>query len=168
LRLMNVPSDDFIAEMLTKELGARFGSGGSTRSGAAVISHALATLGIHARVIDGSGLARDDRSSPRQVGDLLRTIWANPARRAVLRASLPLVGVNGTTRRIARGTPAQGQCAAKTGTLNAVTNLAGYCSGAGHQELVFAILIDGPPNEAALELEGRMVAEIVKLDASRS
>ena len=38
LRLMDVPSDDLYAEMLTKELGARFGGAGSTTAGAKVIA----------------------------------------------------------------------------------------------------------------------------------
>ena len=34
LKLMDVPSDDFFAEMLTKQLGVRFGTGGSITAGA--------------------------------------------------------------------------------------------------------------------------------------
>jgi len=167
LRLMNVPSDDFLAETLTKDLGARFGGAGTTNAGARVISRAVAPFRVHPRVLDGSGLVRQDRSSPREVADLLRAMWASPGRRTVFEASLPLVGVNGTTRRIAKGTVAQGRCAAKTGTLNEVTNLAGYCSAAGKQKLAFAIFIDGPPNQTALAIEGRMVADIVGLNAAR-
>jgi D-alanyl-D-alanine carboxypeptidase/D-alanyl-D-alanine-endopeptidase (penicillin-binding protein 4) len=167
LRLMNVPSDDFFAETLTKALGVLFGTGGTTAAGTRVITRAVGRLGIHPRVLDGSGLARGDRSSPIQVVRLLRAIWSMPSQRRVLYASLPVVGVNGTTRRIARHTPAQGRCSAKTGTLNNVTNLAGYCSAAGGQKLAFAIFIDGPPNQNALAVEGRMVADMVGLNASR-
>ena len=39
-----------------------------------------------------------------------------------------MVGVSGTVQNIAAHTAAQGQCIAKTGTLNYVTNLAGYCN----------------------------------------
>jgi D-alanyl-D-alanine carboxypeptidase/D-alanyl-D-alanine-endopeptidase (penicillin-binding protein 4) len=168
LRLMNVPSDDFYAEMLTEELGARFGATGSIPDGAQVIADAIATYGIHPTVADGSGLSRSDRSSPREVGELLRAMAADQSLGPVLSASLPLVGVDGTTRRIARHTVAQGRCVAKTGTLDYVTNLAGYCDGAGHQQIAFAIFDDGPPNQTALATEGRMVADIVRLDAGRS
>jgi D-alanyl-D-alanine carboxypeptidase/D-alanyl-D-alanine-endopeptidase (penicillin-binding protein 4) len=78
----------------------------------------------------------------------------------VLTASLPTVGVNGTTRTIATGTTAVGRCVAKTGTLDGVTNLAGYCHSRGHQLLAFALFLDGPPNSSALTLVGRMVAAI--------
>ncbi len=167
LRLMNVPSDDFYAEMLTEELGARFGAAGTIPEGTHVISDAVATYGIHPTVQDGSGLSRGDRASPREVVELLRAMAADPGMGRVLSASLPLVGVNGTTRRIAKHTAAQGRCVAKTGTLDFVTNLAGYCNGSGGQHLAFAIFDDGPTNLTALMTEGRMVADIVRLDAGR-
>jgi D-alanyl-D-alanine carboxypeptidase/D-alanyl-D-alanine-endopeptidase (penicillin-binding protein 4) len=72
------------------------------------------------------------------------------------------VGVSGTVRTIATGTAAQGRCIAKTGTLNNVTNLAGYCRSRGHHRLAFALLIDGPSNSDALVLLGRMVAAIAR------
>ena len=59
---------------------------------------------------------------------LLRKVWHTPIGHILL-PSLPVVGVNGTTRRIGDGTVAQGRCIGKTGTLNYVTNLAGYCRG---------------------------------------
>ena len=72
LRLMDVPSDDFFAEMLTKQLGVRFGTGGSITAGAQVISNVIQSFGLHPRIVDGSGLSRDDRSSPDEVVDLLQ------------------------------------------------------------------------------------------------
>jgi D-alanyl-D-alanine carboxypeptidase len=49
---------------------------------------------------------------------------------------------------------------AKTGTLNFVTNLAGYCNAHGGHELAFALFIDGPSNADAMKLLGRMVGAI--------
>jgi D-alanyl-D-alanine carboxypeptidase/D-alanyl-D-alanine-endopeptidase (penicillin-binding protein 4) len=80
----------------------------------------------------------------------------------VLSASLPTVGVNGTVQRIARLTAAQGHCIAKTGTLDDVTNLAGYCSSRGHHVVAFALFLDGPPNATAVVQLGRMVAAIAR------
>ena len=83
----------------------------------------------------------------------------------MLTASLPVTGVNGTTVRIGRDTDAQGRCTAKTGTLDYVTNLAGYCSAPGGQHrLAFAIFIDGPDNERGVELLSRIVADLVRFD----
>jgi D-alanyl-D-alanine carboxypeptidase/D-alanyl-D-alanine-endopeptidase (penicillin-binding protein 4) len=161
LKLMDVPSDDFFAEMLTKQLGVRFGSAGSIQAGAQVIANVIATLGIHPAIVDGSGLSRSDHSSPGQVVDLLRKIWDTSTGR-VLAASLPVVGVSGTVQNIAAHTVAQGRCVAKTGTLNYVTNLAGYCTTLDRHVLAFALMIDGPPNWTAYQLLNKMVPAIVR------
>jgi D-alanyl-D-alanine carboxypeptidase/D-alanyl-D-alanine-endopeptidase (penicillin-binding protein 4) len=161
LKLMDVPSDDFFAEMLTKQLGVRFGGGGSIQAGAQVISNVIANYGIHPSIVDGSGLSRSDRSSPGQVVDLLRKVWHTPIGR-VLSASLPVVGVSGTVQNIAAHTVAQGRCIAKTGTLDYVTNLAGYCTALDHHVLAFALMIDGPPNWTVYQLLDKMVPLIAR------
>jgi serine-type D-Ala-D-Ala carboxypeptidase/endopeptidase (penicillin-binding protein 4) len=159
LRLMDVPSDDFIAEMLTKQLGARIVGKGTTSEGAFVIRSALGLYGLHPKIVDGSGLSRSDLASPQQVTDLLRKLHGTSTGN-VLDAALPTVGVNGTVQTIATGTPAAGRCIAKTGTLDNVTNLAGYCHSRGRQLVAFALFVDGPPNWTALTYIGRMVAAI--------
>ncbi len=146
LRLMDVPSDDFFAEMLTKQLGVRFGTGGSTAAGAQVISsvarHATASIRGSSTAPGCPALTAPPRG---QVVELLDAINGTPiGTRAD--AALPTVGVNGTVRTIALHTAAQGRCIAKTGTLDNVTNLAGYCHSAARKLLAFALFIDGPSN----------------------
>jgi D-alanyl-D-alanine carboxypeptidase/D-alanyl-D-alanine-endopeptidase (penicillin-binding protein 4) len=161
-RLMDVPSDDLFAELFTKQLGVLFGGEGSISAGAQVISHTItASYGLHPRILDGSGLSRNDRSSPLEIVDLLRDVWRT-AVGGELEASLPTVGVEGTVKTIGTGTAAQGRCIAKTGTLDYVSNLAGYCRAKGGHELAFAFLIDGPPNYIALALESKMVGVIAR------
>jgi len=161
LRLMDVPSDDFFAEMLTKLLGVHYGTGGTTEAGAQVIAGADSEFGVHPNIVDGSGLSRSDRSSPLEVVDLLRSVYETPTGQT-LRDSLPVVGVSGTTQRIGVHTAAQGRCVAKTGTLNYVTNLAGYCHSRGGHLLTFALFLDGPPNETSIQLLSRMVGPIAR------
>jgi serine-type D-Ala-D-Ala carboxypeptidase/endopeptidase (penicillin-binding protein 4) len=162
LRLMDVPSDDFFAEMLTKLLGAHYGiGGGTTKAGAEVIASAAGEFGVHPKIVDGSGLSRSDLASPLEVVDLLRSVYLTPTGRT-LRDSLPVIGVSGTTQRIGVHTAAQGRCVAKTGTLNYVTNLAGYCHSRGGHTLAFGIFLDGPSNEAAIQLLSRMVGPIAR------
>jgi D-alanyl-D-alanine carboxypeptidase/D-alanyl-D-alanine-endopeptidase (penicillin-binding protein 4) len=161
LKLMDVPSDDLFAEMLTKQLGERFGTGGSIQAGAEVISQVIGSFGVHPKIVDGSGLSRSDVSSPGQVVALLRTMWNTSIGRD-LAAALPVVGVSGTVQGIAPHTVAQGRCSAKTGTLNFVTNLAGYCTAQNRHVLAFALMIDGPSNWAAIQLLDRMVPAIAR------
>ncbi|HTX09823.1 MAG TPA: D-alanyl-D-alanine carboxypeptidase [Solirubrobacteraceae bacterium] len=161
LRLMDVPSDDLFAEMLTKQLGIRFAGAGSITAGAGVISQVLAPYGLHPTILDGSGLSHSDSSSPGEVVALLRTVWHTRTGRE-LAAALPTVGVNGTVQSIGTGTPAQGRCIAKTGTLNNVTNLAGYCTARDHHTLAFAVMIDGPANWAAYPMLSQVVGAVAK------
>ncbi|MGI8714251.1 MAG: D-alanyl-D-alanine carboxypeptidase/D-alanyl-D-alanine-endopeptidase [Solirubrobacteraceae bacterium] len=161
-RLMDVPSDDLFAELFTKQLGVLFGRGGSIAAGAAVIADTIArTYDLHPKILDGSGLSRADGSSPLEVVDLLREIWHTPVGDQ-LAASLPTVGVDGTVKTVGLKTAAQGHCIAKTGTLNYVTNLAGYCHCRGGHTLAFALFVDGPDNGTAILEESKMLAAIAR------
>ena len=161
LKLMDVPSDDFFAEMLTKQLGVRFGGSGSIQAGARVTSDVVASFGLHPTIVDGSGLSRSDRSSPGQIVAFLRLMWPTPMGR-VLSDSLPVVGISGTVQGIAVHSVAQGRCSAKTGTLNFVTNLAGYCVARNNHVLAFALMLDGPPNSSGYKLFGQMLPAIAR------
>ena len=161
-RLMDVPSDDLFAELFAKQLGVLFGRGGTISDGAQVISETIAgAFALHPRILDGSGLSRSDRTSPLEIVELLRDVWHTRTGR-LLSASLPTVGVNGTVQGIAARTAAQGRCIAKTGTLDAVTNLAGYCTSRGGHPIAFGLFIDGPENASAFAVEGRMLAAIAR------
>ena len=135
-RLTLVPSDNFIAELLLKLLGARLGGAGSSAAGVAVVRATIARLGIHPTIADGSGLSRADRTSPRQVVALLAALRAD----ATLRAALPVAGRTGTLALRMRRTAAQDRCDAKTGTLSNVSALAGYCRAANGHLLAFAFI----------------------------
>jgi len=146
LRLMDVPSDDLFADLLAKQIGAHFFGQGSLAAGAMEIRQAIADqYNVTPLIYDGSGLDKADRSSPAQLVELLRKVSGTPAGRE-LQAALPVVGVSGTVEFIGAHTPAQGRCVAKTGTLNRVTNLAGYCNARGGHRLAFALMVDGPEN----------------------
>jgi serine-type D-Ala-D-Ala carboxypeptidase/endopeptidase (penicillin-binding protein 4) len=142
LGLMLPPSDNFFAETLIKDLGARFGGAGTTATGARVVSNTISSLlGIHPRVVDGSGLSEADLTSPYQVADLLVEL-APTAIGAVLRENLAVAGRTGTLSERMRGTSAAGRCEGKTGTLTGVSNLVGYCQSADGHLLAFAIFTD--------------------------
>ncbi len=149
LKLTLPPSDNFFAETLVKDLGARFGGAGTTAAGAAVIARTITSLlGLHPSVVDGSGLSEADRTSPYEVADLLVELASTPTG-AVLRESLAVAGRSGTLERRMRHTAAAGKCQGKTGTLTGVSNLVGYCQAADGHLLAFAIFNDGIGIEAA-------------------
>jgi|SRR5579884_209244 len=139
LALTNTPSDNFFAEMLLKGIGARFGAGGTTAAGVAVVRAEVASVfGIHPYFVDGSGLSYSDSTSPFQVVSALRDLASNRP----FFDSLAVAGQTGTLKDEARGTLAAGNCHGKTGTLSDVANLAGYCRARDGHTLVFAVLGD--------------------------
>ena len=160
LGLMLPPSDNFLAETLVKDLGARLAGAGTTAAGASVVTGTIsALLGIHPRVVDGSGLSPADQTSPYQVADLLVRL-APTAVGTVLREDMAVAGQTGTLSRRMRHTGASGRCRGKTGTLTGVSNLVGYCKSSDGHLLAFAIFNDGIPTEAAHTFQDHMAITI--------
>jgi D-alanyl-D-alanine carboxypeptidase/D-alanyl-D-alanine-endopeptidase (penicillin-binding protein 4) len=141
LGLMLPPSDNFFAETLVKDLGARYGGAGTTADGAAVVRATIASLGLHPHVVDGSGLSREDLTSPEQIVDLLRTL-SGSSDGEILRDDLAVAGRTGTLAERMLHTYAEGHCQAKTGTLTGVSNLAGYCDARDGHLIAFAFFND--------------------------
>jgi len=160
---VNVPSENFYAEMLAKALGAQFGKSGSTRSGLAVVSTALRPFSIAPRLVDGSGLSRSSRTSSMTLVTLLAGMHISGVSDAY-RASLPVAGLSGTLARRMRGTSAAGRCRAKTGTLSNVSALSGYCVTRGGRSIAFSFVENGVSTSAAKAIEDRMVATLARLD----
>jgi D-alanyl-D-alanine carboxypeptidase/D-alanyl-D-alanine-endopeptidase (penicillin-binding protein 4) len=160
LALMLPPSDNFFAETLVKDLGARYGGAGTTAAGAAVVTKTIAgLLGIHPHVVDGSGLSEADKTSPYQVADLLAELYGTPIG-TVLRDSMAVAGHSGTLELRMRDTRAAGHCQGKTGTLTGVSNLVGYCQAADGHTLAFAIFTDGIPTETAHTFQDNMAITV--------
>ncbi len=158
LRLMNQPSDNFMAEMLVKVLGAQFGGAGTTSAGTRVMSEDLAELQIAPQLVDGSGLSRSDRTSARDVVTLLDELGGD----AAFSGSLAVAGRSGTISTRMRGTAAQDRCRAKTGTLRDVSALAGYCIAAGGRQVAFAFLMNYVSPWSARILQDRMAIALAK------
>ncbi len=162
--MTNAPSDNFAAEMLFKVLGAQFGSGGTHAAGQRVVRSEMKGLGLNPTVSDGSGLSRSNRTTPKQVVRLFQQMAERPDEGMALRASLPVAGRSGTLTRRMRGTPAEGDCVAKTGTLNGVSALAGICVTDAGDDVAFAFLLNGVNTSAAKRIEDRMTAAIARVD----
>ncbi len=162
LGLMDRPSDNFFAETLLKDIGALEGGAGTTPAGAAVVRRTMAQrIGIHPTVYDGSGLSHADRTSPLEVVSLLDAL-SGTGIGTVLRSDLAVAGESGTLALRMRKTTATGRCQAKTGTLNDVSNLAGYCQTEGGHTLAFCFLIDGDSELTAHELQDAMTIAVAR------
>jgi D-alanyl-D-alanine carboxypeptidase/D-alanyl-D-alanine-endopeptidase (penicillin-binding protein 4) len=162
IALTNTPSDNYLAETLLKDIGARLGGAGTTAAGAAAVrAELLSKFAISPRLNDGSGLSRYDSTSPLQVVTLLQAMAGNPT----FVNSLALAGETGTLQDEMQGTPAQGDCRGKTGTLRDVASLAGYCRARDGHTLAFAFLANGLGNpDLGHLIEAGMAVALAKYD----
>jgi len=141
---MDHESDNFIAEMLTKDLGAEVGGAGTTAAGGRVEVRDLAAAGVPVvgvRIADGSGLSLDDRLTARTLASLLVTVWSEPDLRLPVWSGLAIAGVNGTLEKRMRRAPARGVVHAKTGTTSQASALSGYVG----SRFAFVVLQNGAP-----------------------
>ena len=147
---MLADSDNQIAELLTKELGRRAGTGGTTKAGAAAIQAHVTALGLPiagTRVVDGSGLDPTNRVT---CDELVAALQLNGGIDSPMGAALPVAGQSGTLSARFRGTPAQGRLRAKTGTLANVTALAGFMPLTEGGTATFAYVANGQPVDASV------------------
>ena len=114
--------------------------------------------GVHA--VDGSGLTRSNRASPRQVVDLLLAMREDPAGDEFIQ-DLALAGQEGTVADRMHGTAAYGRCRTKTGTITGVSNLSGYCFNRSGRVMAFSILMNGVGNLGLAHLDQDRIAGAV-------
>ena len=144
VRTMNRVSDNFISEMLLKELGASVALNGSTTAGARVVADELRAAGVPVagvRIADGSGLSLLDRLTAQALVAILRAGLDDPDISDAFVTSLAVAGISGTLERRLERRPARGRVIAKTGTTRISSALAGFV----RQRYVFAIIQNGSP-----------------------
>ena len=109
----------------------------------------LKTAGIRPESLildDGSGLSRNDMITADATVQLL-TFMSKHRYADVFRDSMPIAGVDGTLRNRMRGTPAEKNVRAKTGSLSSAASLAGYVTTAAGEKLAFAIMVNNYPRD---------------------
>lgn len=146
LRMMK-QSDNLYAEALFYQLAARSGIAYADRKQAiAYIKELVRHQGLSPAdfsFADGSGLSLYNYASPRLLTSVLRYAYAHEGIFLHLQPSLPLAGVDGTLRKRMTSGPAYANVSAKTGTLEGVSTLSGYCTAPNGHTLCFAIMNQG-------------------------
>jgi D-alanyl-D-alanine carboxypeptidase/D-alanyl-D-alanine-endopeptidase (penicillin-binding protein 4) len=140
--LFEKPSQNQIGEILFKSLALAKTGVGTADSAQQVVSRQLVAWGAQLDgfvVRDGSGLSRHDYVSPRTIVTVLDVMRRSPDFRLFYDA-LPIAGVDGTIRNRMKGTPAEGNIHAKTGTLDKARSLSGYVTTADGRMLLFSAL----------------------------
>jgi serine-type D-Ala-D-Ala carboxypeptidase/endopeptidase (penicillin-binding protein 4) len=136
------PSQNQVAEMLFKTIALEATGTGRPDSARAVVQRQLAAWGIppaEAVVRDGSGLSRYDYITPRTAVRVFDAMLRSP-HFPVYFAALPIAGIDGTIGSRMKGTPAQGNIHAKTGTVAMARSLSGYAVTADRHPLIFSVL----------------------------
>lgn len=159
LTLLNKTSDNFVGQQVLKTLGIQPGKRpGSFEGGFDAIGKLLEQGEIDARgmvLADGCGLSALNRTTARQLAEVLEFMWRGPQGQAFM-DTLPAGGEPGTTL---KSRLAGLSVRAKTGTINGCTSLSGYCITAYGQTLSFSILQNDLPGSvwAARQAEDRVV-----------
>jgi D-alanyl-D-alanine carboxypeptidase/D-alanyl-D-alanine-endopeptidase (penicillin-binding protein 4) len=151
------PSQNLYTELILRTLGnvvpATPGSIDRPRTsedaGLAIVKTFLKEAGVITNglsLTDGSGLSRDDLVTAEASVQLL--IYMSRHRHAgVFLDALPIAGVDGTLRNRMKGTVAENNVRAKTGSLRSAASLSGYLTTAAGERLVFSIMVNNYPSD---------------------
>ena len=160
VEVMLLRSDNQIADLLLKEVGAAAGDGSAIGATAAtheaIAARCLELAGI---VDDGSGLSRANARPAREWRVLLQTIRGE-AWWSLLHDRLPVAARSGTLASRFGGTAAAGNVRAKTGTIIGGAALSGYGTTAGGSAFVFSVIVNGEGAQSSAAAIDGLVAEI--------
>ncbi len=109
------------------------------------------------QIVDGSGLSRRNAVAPEVLVAILQRMY-DPSGASPWMMGLPVAGRDGTLAGRMKGTPAEGNLRAKTGTMSNIRTLAGYVQTRDRETLALAIMADGfeGPGSAANEALDRI------------
>ena len=141
IRLMKDSQNQY-GETLLKTVGA-VGGLGTASSGITAVAGIFKAWGLVDGALiqrDGSGLSRYNYVTADALALILEHVDHDEKLRGAFEASLPVAGVDGSLANRMKGTRAEGNARAKTGSMSQVRSLSGYVTSADGEALVFAVL----------------------------
>ncbi|MGR6914998.1 D-alanyl-D-alanine carboxypeptidase/D-alanyl-D-alanine endopeptidase [[Actinomadura] parvosata] len=160
-------SNNIHAEILTKAMGRKVADQGTWSAGLKVSTDFAKANGVQViNMRDGSGLSRRDGFSPGSIVQLLTAVRAKPWF-STWYESLPIAGnpdrfTGGTLRSRMRGTPAENNVHAKTGSLTGVTSLSGYVTSADGEPLIFSIMLNQYLSGSPKDIEDKIAVRLAQ------
>lgn len=149
---MNKFSNNFVAEMLTKNISAQLGEKpASLKTGVKEINQQVELLGIKKEdytILNPSGFTRDNFITAEAMNTVLTAIKKDFKIYPSFIESLPLAGLDGTLKKRMKNSVAEGYVRAKTGYLDGVVSLAGYAGNAQGDVYTFTFIYNGPKDES--------------------
>lgn len=145
---INKWSNNLMARQLMLTVGLEFGSAMpvTEKTAATAIQEVLARKGLFFDELvleNGSGLSRVERISAEHLMQMLVRAFKSPVMPDFM-ASLPILGLDGTTKKRLVDSTLQGRAQLKTGSLNGVTTIAGYLLDASLRRYAVVFLINLP------------------------
>ncbi|MBM7702763.1 D-alanyl-D-alanine carboxypeptidase/D-alanyl-D-alanine-endopeptidase [Metabacillus iocasae] len=164
-------SNNTIAEMLVKEMGKVVHHEGSWEKGLEVLEDYVASRGLNTetmRIRDGSGISHVTNIPANELSKLLVVVQQEEWYPTFLR-SLPVAGASerlegGTLRNRMKGTAAQGNVKAKTGTITGATSLSGYVTTKDGQDLVFSIILNNFMASHLRDIEDKIAVALAEYE----
>lgn len=141
---VNQHSHNLFAELLLKTVGFYKNGDETKETGAHSVVDFLHNKGYdfdQLRMVDGSGLSRQNQVTPLSQAKFLAELMKKPYYQTY-QNSLPLAGQTGTLKKMFLASEANGNISAKTGTLNGVKCLAGYIHTKKGETYTFSLLIN--------------------------
>jgi len=168
ISIVNKNSNNYYAEQVFKMIGGVKNKDVNTaKNSRAIIKEILEINGVNDVVLnDGSGLSRRNLITVEALVQLLIVAKTKKYFKEFYN-SMTVAGVDGTTRSRMKGTCAEGNCRAKTGTLRDASALAGYVTGVDGKEYAFAIISNGNNVGGYKKLENLVVQTIASFKDSK-
>lgn len=162
-------SNNNMSEALLKAMGRKTANAGTAAAGVAAVAAFMQRQGLDPATlsqVDGSGLSRRNLVSAQNLADLLLVSARQPWFDAWYNA-LPIAGnadrmTGGSLRYRLRGTAAENNLHAKTGSMAGVSSLSGYITDAEGRRLVFSMISNNYLSDAApiRALENRLAVAL--------
>ena len=140
VRLMKISQNQYAETLLKTIADAPIRSASSGRAIALPLLHGWGVQPNELVMRDGSGLTRYDFVTPEALVTILTHVYRDRRLRGPFEASLPIAGRDGTLASRMKGTAAESNVRAKSGSMTGVRSLSGYVTTAGGEHLVFSIV----------------------------
>jgi D-alanyl-D-alanine carboxypeptidase/D-alanyl-D-alanine-endopeptidase (penicillin-binding protein 4) len=150
---MNKFSNNYVAEMLTKQLGATKGLPGTIEKGVQKLNEYLQIMGLRKgdyQLISPSGLNRDNQFSAAQILEVLMHTQKQLRIFPEFLSSLPIAGIDGTLKNRMKSSAAERWVRAKTGYLDSVVSLAGFAGRKDGTVMPFVFIFNGSADESKI------------------
>jgi D-alanyl-D-alanine carboxypeptidase/D-alanyl-D-alanine-endopeptidase (penicillin-binding protein 4) len=160
-------SQNMFAETLLRTVGRYRSGAGTADAGRAVVRDVLASWNVPASEVlmaDGSGLSRYNLVTANALVGVLSHVYDEPRLRDRYVSTLPVAARAGTLSERMKGTAAEGNVQAKTGSFTNARSVAGFVRTADGEPLAFSVIANnyGVPPEAVDRVTDAIIVSLAE------